>query len=237
MPAVETVVIEWPWRKIVTRSATDEDLGQLVGDEDHRLAGASHVAHAREELVGFLRRQYGGRLVEDEDPGAPVEGFQDLDPLALPERELPDPRLRVDGHLETVGCLGDRLFDFPRRKAQPRLGPSEHHVLGDGHALHKAQMLVDHKDASVLRVPRGVEPDGLAVDEELAFIGPVEAHQEIAQRGLAGPVLAEQGVHLPRCRLERHVVVGDDAGKALRHLDGLHCQCSRRTAGNTGSRA
>ena len=91
-----------------------EDLGQLVGDEDHRPPGGGHVAHAGEEPIGLLRREHGGRLVENEDLCAAVEGFQDLDPLALPERQLPDPRPRIDGHLEAIGRLGNRLLDCPR---------------------------------------------------------------------------------------------------------------------------
>ncbi len=74
-------------------------------------------------------------------------------------------------------------------------------------------------------------------DEELALVGAVQAHEEIAKCGLAGPVLAEQGVHLPLGRLERHVVVGDDAGEALGHLDGLHRQRPRRRAGGVGGQA
>ena len=36
-----------------------------------------------EQLVRLLRRQHGGRLVEDEDVGAAVERLQDLDALLL----------------------------------------------------------------------------------------------------------------------------------------------------------
>ena len=83
-------------------------------------------------------------------------------------------------------------------------------------------MLVDHEDPGILCVLGGVEPDGAAGDGQLPLVGAVKTHEEIAQRGLAGPVLAEQRVNLPLGGLERHVVVRDNAREALRHVDGLH---------------
>ena len=44
---------------------------------------AVRLAHDREELLRLLRREHGGRLVEDEDVGAAVERLQDLDALLL----------------------------------------------------------------------------------------------------------------------------------------------------------
>ncbi len=93
---------------------------------------------------------------------------------------------------------------------------------------------MDHEDAGILGVFRGVEPHGAAGDGQLPFVGAVETHEEIAQRGLAGPVLTEQRMHLSLGGLERHVIVRDDAGKALRHIDGLHRQCPRHRAGGIG---
>ncbi len=40
----------------------------------------------REELARLLRREHGGRLVEDQDVGPAVERLQDLDPLLLADR-------------------------------------------------------------------------------------------------------------------------------------------------------
>ena len=96
---------------------------------------------------------------------------------------------------------------------------------------------MDHEDAGILGVLRGVEPHGAAGDEQLSLVGAVETHEEIAQRCLAGSVLAEQSVHLPLGSLERHVIVRDDAGEALGHVDGIHRQCPRHRAGGIGSGA
>ena len=98
-------------------------------------------------------------------------------------------------------------------------------------------MLVDHEDAHVLGIFRGVEAHGAAAYEQLPLVGAVQAHEEIAQRGLASSVLTEQCVHLTSGSLERHVIVRDDAGKALRHVDDLHGQCPRHSAGGIGREA
>jgi len=50
----------------------------------------------------------------------------------------------------------------------------------------------------------------------------VEPVQHVHQRGLAGPVLAEQGVDTPALHREINVVVRDDPGESLRdtvHVD------------------
>ncbi len=61
---------------------------------------------------------------------------------------------------------------------------------------------MDHENTRTLGISGGVEPHVLPPDEQLAVVGTVEAHQEIAESGLSGPVLTEQGVHLAVGRLE-----------------------------------
>ena len=53
--------------------------------------------------------------------------------------------------------------------------------------------------------------DDLAVDDDLALVGVVEAVEDVHQRRLAGAVLAEQRVHLAAAEIEVDVVVRDDA--------------------------
>ena len=54
------------------------------------------LAQVVEELVDLLRDQHGGRLVEDEDPGAAVEHLEDLDALPVADAEVLDQRVGVD---------------------------------------------------------------------------------------------------------------------------------------------
>ena len=51
----------------------------------------------REEVVGLLRRQHRRRLVQDEDVGAAIEDFEDLDAL-----------LEADGQIAGAGVGVDR---------------------------------------------------------------------------------------------------------------------------------
>ena len=71
-----------------------EHLVQLVRDEDDRLALRSSATEDLEELLRLLRRQHGGRLVEDQDLRAAVERLQDLDALLLADRDAVDARVR-----------------------------------------------------------------------------------------------------------------------------------------------
>ena len=98
-----------------------EHLVQLVADEDDRLPVRLQAADDLEELVRLLRRQHGGRLVEDEDVGAAVERLQDLDPLLLADGDVADERGRVDGEREPLGQLADPLLGARARRAEARL--------------------------------------------------------------------------------------------------------------------
>jgi len=83
-------------------------------------------------------------------------------------------------------------------------------------------VLVDHADARVDCVARRVERLRLAVEEDGPLGRLVEPVQHVHQRGLAGPVLAEQGVDTPALHREINVVVRDDPGESLRdtvHVD------------------
>ena len=78
-----------------------QDLGQLVADEDDAPTGLRHRSERPEQLLDLLGSEDRGRLVHDQDPGAPVEQLQDLDPLLLADRQLPDPSARVDAQADT----------------------------------------------------------------------------------------------------------------------------------------
>ena len=87
------------------RVAHGDRLAQLVGDEDDRRAGGREVAHDLEQLVGLGRREHGGRLVEDQDVGLPVQRLEDLDALLRADGEVLDQRRRVDDEAVLAGEL------------------------------------------------------------------------------------------------------------------------------------
>ena len=90
-----------------------EHLVQLVGDEDHGAPVGRHRTQRLEEGLRLLRRQHRGRLVHDQDAGVAVESLQDLDPLLLADRQLPDARAGVDVQAVALGETGDHGVDRP----------------------------------------------------------------------------------------------------------------------------
>ena len=65
-------------------------LFQLVADVEDRAALGLQPLQHDEELVGLLRRQHRGRLVEDQEFRILHQRAHDLDALALADRQLPD---------------------------------------------------------------------------------------------------------------------------------------------------
>ena len=88
----------------------------------------------------------------------------------------------------------------------PRLD-REHDVLGDRHDRDEHEVLVHHPDPARDRLLRRRHPDGLALDQDLALVGVVEAVEDVHERRLPGAVLAEQRMHLAAAEVEVDVVV------------------------------
>jgi hypothetical protein len=78
-----------------------------------------------------------------------------------------------------------------------------------------------------------VQPDELAVDEQVAVVGAHGAADDLAQRGLARAVLADEGVDLPR--LDRHADVVERAGGAVALADAAGLDAHARDRGHMGA--
>ena len=175
----------------------------------------------REQAIRLGRGQHRGRLVEDQDAGVAVERLEDLDALALADREPRDLDVEIDGE---AGIAHHRL-DLPARRAgaaaeaEDRLG-AEHDVLEPGEVLGQREVLVDHADAGS---ERGMgrarrqrdQPAFGAGDLHRAGIGDVVAEEDVHQRRLAGAVLAEQGEDLAAAQGEVDAVIGEQRPEAL----------------------
>ena len=138
-----------PSRITVTSSEIASTSDELVRDDDDRLSLLAHAAKDGEELLDFLRRQHGGRLVENQQLRVPIERLQQLDALLLADRQVFD-RARADRpQLELFGQLcGCRAAASSRSSAsaRARLG-AEHDVLGHRHRVDQHEVLVHHADA------------------------------------------------------------------------------------------
>jgi hypothetical protein len=171
------------------------DLAQLVGHQDHGLSLVPKEREHPEELVGLRGRQDRGRLIQDQDLRAVVEGLQDLDSLLHPDGQLA--RLLVERHLEAVvpshplerrARRGDPLPEAPAP-----LGAQDD-VLENGEFLNEHEVLVDHSYPRLDRAAGAAHLDQPAVDADLPAVGRVEPADDVHERGLAGPVLADQPV-------------------------------------------
>ena len=82
-------------------------------DEYEGVAFLDHAAQGLEKVFHFLGRENGRRLVENDEAGAAVQGFQDLDALLLADRKLPHVGAGIDLEAVLLGqsfrCVRSRL--------------------------------------------------------------------------------------------------------------------------------
>ena len=210
--------------------ADGADLAQLVADEDDREALVDEATQRLEERLDLLGHEHGGGFVEDEHAAVARERLDDLDALLLADREVLHERVGLDGDAEAVGGLLDRAAGGSQ--VEPgTAGPAEDDVLGDRHGLHQREVLGDHADPGRDGVARGVDGDGRAVDLDGAGVGAGEPVEDAHQRGLAGAVLAQQGVDLAPGQGQVHGVIGDEVAEALGDATQLGGQVALAAAG------
>ena len=88
-------------------------------------------------------------------------------------------------------------------------------VLGDGELGDQVELLVDDGDAVALGVARAVQHERLAVEDSSPRVVRVRAAEDLHQRALARPVLADDGVDLSGGDVEGDVVQRPHAGERL----------------------
>src|SRR5918998_3228462 len=195
-----------------------EELAELVGDQDDREPVRDELPQHGEEVLGLLRGEDGGRLVEHEYPGLAVEGLEDLDPLLDSYREVGDARPRVNFKPVALGeLLGGLYGPFEVEGGAPPRLRAQHDVLGHGEGWDQGEVLVDHPDAAAYRVLGVVDGHLFPVDEDLARVRLVEAVEDLHQGGLPRAVLAQQPEYLAAPEHDGDVVVGLHWAEGLGH--------------------
>ena len=124
-------------------------LAQLVRDEHDRGALVAQLAHDAHQLVGLLRGQHRGRLVEDQHLRVLRQRLDDLDALLHADRQVLDEGVGVEVEAEPRRDLahlraGGVEVEAP---AELRRLVAEHDVLGDREHGDEHEVLVDHADA------------------------------------------------------------------------------------------
>ena len=155
-----------------------------------------------EEALDVRFGERGRGLVHDEDPGVDGERLGDLDALAVAHVQ----RAHLAVHVQVVDVQRGQdsrarvvhgpPVDDAEALAAPARGVAHEDVLGDGELGVEAELLVHRGDAGGLGLVRAVEADLLAVDADRAAVRLVDARDDLDERGLAGPVLADEGMDL-----------------------------------------
>ncbi len=92
-------------------------------------------------------------------------------------------------------------------------GVAHEDVLGHGELRVEAQLLVHRGHAGGLGLVGAVEADLLAIDADGAAVRLVHARDDLDERGLAGPVLADEGMDLAGSDREVDVLERADTGE------------------------
>ncbi len=153
------------------------------------------VANSR-STSGGERAEVGSSRMMMRAPGEQHAG--DLDQLLQPDREVAEPRHRIDVDAEAGELLaGLARHAPPLHEAEPvgRLVAQEH-VLGHRQVGRDAELLMHHGDAGRVRVAHRAEVRLLAVEQEAAGEIGVHAGDDLHQRAFAGAVLADETVDL-----------------------------------------
>jgi hypothetical protein len=187
-----------------------------VGDEDDRQPLPCHAAKRLEQPLRLGPGQHRRRLVEDEDARVPVERLEDFHPLPFPHRERGHPRLGLHRQAEFL-----RQRHEPRAPlrpaashAQERLG-AQHHVVQHRQVARQREMLVHHADARLDRRAGTARRKLLPEDLHAALVGGVMAEEDVHQRRLARPVLAQEREDLAFLQVQRHGVVRGQCAEPL----------------------
>ena len=174
-----------------------------MADVDDRQPASPQPFDDREEPLGVALGERARRLVEDDHAGLRDQRPGDLDQLLRPDTQVADRWPRA-------GCRDARAARGPRPRSAgargagsspPRTRSWPSMILASTDSCgRQRQLLVDHGHAARQRIARTARGVRLAVERHRARVGPNGAAEDLHQRALAGPVLADQGANLARAR-------------------------------------
>ena len=135
-------------------------------DEDDASTFFAQLREDAEQAFDLGGRQSRGRLVQDDDARAGEQDARQLDELLHADREIAEPRARVDVEPEVLELFRRALgHPAPRDDAHSIHGlAAEKDVLGDAQFRRDAELLMHHADARRQGVARRAEMNFLALD-------------------------------------------------------------------------
>ena len=160
-----------------------------MGDDQDGLPVLPHLPKDGKEALGLLRREYGSRLIENQNVRAAVEHLHDLDGLLFGDRELIDLLLRIQAEAVAIREFRELLL----RGSQIVLAAlfAEYDILRRRKDRNQLKVLVYHADAKLKRVLRRAYADRLAVYLNVTAVRKIDAGEHVHERRLAASVLPE----------------------------------------------
>ena len=166
-------------------------------DVDDADALLTQLLDAGEQRVDLVEGEGARGLVEDEHLGVAHEAAQDLDHALLGDGERGGLAVRVEVPADLVHDLLELAVELGLLGLE-----ADGHVLTDGHVGEQHRLLGHHVDA-VLEGDLGVgDVDLLVLDQHLAAVRVVDAHDDLHERRLAGTVATDEGEDLARAQVE-----------------------------------
>ena len=185
-------------------------------DEDDRGAGVGALSQGREQGRRLVGGEDGRGLVEDQHVRRRRERAGDFDALAGADGQRVDTRVRIpEFEAERVREPGDAEAARARALEGARVAVEEREVVRDLTGADEEVVLRHEGEPGIARVARPPEGHRVAGAENLARVRREAPRSDRHEGGLARPVLAEEGVDLPR--------EDDEAGfgKRLRRAEAL----------------
>ncbi len=211
---------------------------QPVRDEYQRAAGGTQPRHHVEQPLHLTGAERGGGFVEDNERGVHRQRLADFHQLAL--------RHRQPVHLEIErkrGLLAETVEDaaraLPQRGVAQPPGQREfrqEEVFQNRKVRRETGFLHHHGDAGGQRIARAARIERRAAPHQRAAVAPHMPADDARQRGLAGPVRAQQAMHLTRGDLHAGTGQGAGAGEALFDVGRQQQRPRRRIAARRGRR-
>ena len=204
-----------------------EYLVEPVGDIDDTDATRAQRPHGMEQVGNVGLGQARGRFVEHQDIEFPRQGARDRYDRLLGLAQLPDRGVQRQRDSERPQRLSRSHFDRAPidQGAAARVAEKERHVLADAHRVDQAEILMDEGDRARGEGLR----DRAAAQRDLTAVGRVDTSEYLDQRRLAGPVGAQQRMHLPCGHGQVHVGQRRGAAETLgkpAHHQALEPGCS-----------
>ena len=169
------------------------DLVEAVGDEHDRGAAFAQGTKVVEQAADLSGAEARGGFIQDEVRCPFGQGDDDLTELSVSLREVSRGNCQVDIDLGAFESVREQLVGRAATKDAPRADEQE--VVEQREFTDKAQLLRNHIHAA--RFGFGTVAwcvDGIA-DGHGAGIRFLDSREDLREGGLAGAVLADEGVH------------------------------------------